>query len=66
MTKRDYLEFAKAIKVAKTNATEIDNDGVLIDESNSWINFLQNEIADIFAANNPHFNREKFIKACEV
>lgn len=57
MTKRDYIKFAEMIRIElKSREPEI-----------SWPTrvVITRLVADIFANDNPRFNREKFYKACE-
>ena len=57
MSKKDYVKFAEVIRVAKQRDYEI---GAQV------LRFFEIEIADLFAADNPRFDRERFAKACEV
>ena len=61
MTKRDYVKFAQMIRFAHMRY-----DGPREDIAKEMIRHFKVEIADIFAADNPRFNREKFFKACEA
>lgn len=58
MTKKDYIKIAECIK------TELDF-GVIDKTATSVVlRSLQYRIADVFAADNPNFNCDKFEKAC--
>lgn len=56
MTKKDYVKFAQVIRRER----EIDGEDAL-----TATKFWQSTIANIFAQDNPKFNREKFYAACE-
>lgn len=61
MTKKDYQAIARAIHTARTHAK--------IDEKldpGSGINRVEHLIADVLAADNPRFDRERFVEACET
>lgn len=60
MTRKDYEKVAEIVRVAKTryNSNTIGIDGP--------VKFFETGFTDMFAADNPQFDREKFIKACEV
>lgn len=62
MTKKDYIAIAKIIK--ENSDYHDPDDG----ESNTkciTVKTLTNELSKLFAADNPHFNKDKFIKACD-
>ena len=53
MTKHDYIRFAEMLAHTRT-----------ISHRELWA-VIVNDIADIFAADNKRFNREKFYQACK-
>lgn len=61
MTKKDYVEFAKIVRMSKAR-TRYGHDVGGADT----IHFFEAELADLFARDNPRFNREQFLKACEL
>jgi len=54
VTKKDYIAFAKAIKEEQEQGS-----------FHASLDSLVNRICDIFVADNPRFDREKFLKACD-
>jgi len=58
MTKKDYKKFAAVIK----ESFERYGGRFIADRATD---FLKYEIAGIFAADNPRFDREKFYQACQ-
>jgi hypothetical protein len=54
MTRKDYVEVSEILAGYKL---------AMID--GFWWEDLVNDFADFFAKDNPNFNREKFIEACE-
>ena len=76
MVRSDYIKFAKLIasEVALANSERsccagdksCNCCGEDLDTKLSVINDIKLSIADILACDNPLFDREKFIKACEV
>jgi len=69
MTKKDYAAIAAVFKTAAKDFQSKDwplgpcyhfEEGYRYE----W-EYLRNGIADVFAADNPRFSREKFYKACE-
>jgi hypothetical protein len=61
MTKRDYIKFAEMLREQYERAN---GSGEQYPEQT--IARVQDSIADLFAADNPRFDRERFAKACEV
>lgn len=57
MTRKDYIAFAKAIK------NTLDETGETLDHSPVMQKMVQ-KTADVFVADNPRFDRPKFIQAC--
>jgi hypothetical protein len=55
MTRKDYVKFAEMLRQKRQ----------LIEDSSSTLLDLTISIADIFAQDNPKFDREKFYAACE-
>lgn len=60
MTKRDYIKFAKMLASEQATARI----GHTIHQC-VIVEYIKVLIADIFAHDNPRFNREKFYRACE-
>ncbi len=58
MTRKDYEKFAEMVELAGERFDTAPESDV--------VRYFTNRIADIFAADNPCFNRERFHKACEV
>ena len=58
MTKKDYIKFAGVIKEAVKchGGDRADPERAIRD--------IADELCNIFASDNPHFNRGKFIDAC--
>jgi hypothetical protein len=64
MTKKDYIAIAACIK-AEWDSRYLEVSCYPHDEiRNRAIYSLHKRIADVFKADNPHFNRDKFTKAC--
>ena len=59
MTRKDYVKFAEMLARVRLQAQDKHV------EFNYGINRMQVEIADIFASDNPRFDRERFYEACE-
>lgn len=57
MTKKDYKKFAEIIK---THAYWVPPNYICIN-----LNDFLDELSDYLATDNPNFDREKFINACE-
>ncbi len=57
MSKKHYIEIAQAIKASEVPATA---------ETRKSIAELAKRLANVFAADNPRFDRARFIKACGV
>lgn len=72
MTKRDYVTFARMIRTRRhviKEASKSDMD--IIDENITDAHTLEldcivYELANIFESENPQFNREKFVAACQL
>lgn len=56
MTKKDYIAIADAIKRARTGADK---------EERFAIDIVADNIADVFQKDNPRFNRQRFLEACQ-
>ena len=56
MTKKDYQAIARAFYQTGQETLR---------ESETW-QILRRKIADVFAADNPRFNRARFMEACET
>lgn len=61
MTRKDYQAIAKAI--AKVRADRRGGYGLDI-EARHAIEEIEDGLAAVFAADNPRFNRDKFLTAC--
>jgi len=57
MSRKDYVKFAEMLS---KNYPSVDNGGEAYQHER-----LQKEIADIFAGDNPRFDRQRFYSACE-
>lgn len=71
MTRKDYVAIAEAIEVSNGGPFNIENDGS--DYANDlfgvWAESLlivARNIADVMQADNPRFDRNRFLKACGV
>jgi hypothetical protein len=54
MTRKDYEAFAEAVRVEQWNA-----------EHDTWtVGQVINMMADVFRADNPRFDRDRFVAAC--
>lgn len=66
MTKKDYCKFAEMVKYNRANT----GTGTDTDEAFAGYRVACNDfafaMADIFAADNPRFDREQFLKACGI
>lgn len=63
MTKKDYQAIARAIYEAReAHAMRAQWE----DEVKETIGDVTNRIADVLAAVNPRFDRERFVEACET
>ncbi len=64
MTRRDYIKFADLIASEKallgSHTNNVDTPTKL-----AMLHNIKLSIADIFANDNPRFNRQKFYRACE-
>ena len=60
MSKRDYQAIAAILYRVKTQETDQGS------EARSVVHMIVDELADYFPANNPRFNRGRFIEACET
>jgi len=58
MRKKDYVTFAEMLRAAPSFMAYTDS-GVL-----AMVDHVRDRIADIFAADNPRFDRERFERAC--
>ena len=71
MHKKDYVTFARMIRTQRHQTklltpTESENESVVINAKNIVIDDIVKNLADMFAADNPQFNRQKFMQACEI
>jgi hypothetical protein len=67
MTKKDYIAVANIIKdrrpLAKTSSTEAGRTGIYV--ANDVLDGLASDFADVFANDNPRFDRQRFMDACK-
>ena len=59
MTRKDYVKVAKIVAAARVryNAEAVPQYGDIV-------NYFEMELASMFAADNPQFDRERFAAAC--
>jgi hypothetical protein len=62
MTKKDYIKFAELIQTTHKRITATEARPY---NSRYAVNEITNGLADILAADNPRFDRGRFILACE-
>jgi hypothetical protein len=62
MTRKDYEALAREVRLELGAWNPNHPDTIAIDVV--WR--MANRMADVFAQGNPRFNREKFLKACEL
>lgn len=70
MTKKDYVKLAAALAAAKpaapyTLVTKFDRDDVRGISTEVWQGTVHN-VADVLSADNPRFDRERFLAAAGV
>lgn len=65
MTKKDYQAIARAIHAQKAGGPD---GGDTLDTRSRFEVWgdVRDAIADVFAANNPRFDRARFVEACET
>ena len=69
MSKKDYIKFAKMVQVQNTRIVHTNNtvtDGNADNLLKEQLQTLAESMADIFAEDNPNFDRERFLKACGI
>ena len=67
MSKKDYVELARVLYCAKRNVLEANTQHLTPRELAEWaIGNVSSRIADVLAADNPAFDRARFIEACET
>lgn len=71
MTRKDYVKMAEIVRVANGRYGSGQIDGVGepytdMPDGDTIIKFFVSELVDLFAADNPRFDRNRFAKACEV
>ena len=64
MTKRDYI--AIAARLADLRQPNVTADNAFGMGVNSALNATAKELCSVFSANNPAFDRARFLKACGV
>lgn len=62
-TKRHYEQIAETIRQTKSGRT---GDALVVNAVNGVREVIARDLADLFAEDNPRFNRDLFLKACEV
>jgi hypothetical protein len=65
MTKKDYIAIAAAIKAARADVTTKEPRYSQRDMLDG-ISLAVEHVADVFAADNPRFDRARFLAACDV
>ncbi len=55
MTKKDYIKFANVLKFYVVTMKLSDS-----------IRMIANDLCDIFIEDNPRFDKDKFLEACEI
>lgn len=65
MSKKDYIKFANMVK-ALVNETKspLTPNAARESEQLLYCSIFSNKMADIFAQDNPLFDRDRFLKAC--
>jgi hypothetical protein len=61
MTRKDYVKAAKIVSAARVRYP-----WAVGDYRKEVVDYFERELADMFASDNPKFNRQIFAKACEV
>lgn len=62
MSKKDYQAIARAIHEVKTRADVRPDSGALA----ALLADTVDALSDVFATDNPRFDRERFLEACET
>lgn len=65
MTRKDYIALANAISVARLQATTLQKDREISAVESACMH-VAHRMADHFAADNPRFDRARFLQACGV
>jgi hypothetical protein len=65
MSRKDYIKFAEAIKLAKNEPVLMLPGQSPVDKVQESLRGLTVMFANIFATDNPNFDKERFYKACE-
>jgi hypothetical protein len=67
MTRKDYIKFAAMLKDLRTTSNMMQSNYYgLTTFDNDQLNYLESRTADIFAEDNPNFDRSRFLEACGV
>lgn len=71
INKKLYVDFARMIRTQRHKAlllTPADSqfEAVLLHDRNRTIESFVNGLCEILAADNPQFNKSKFVAACEI
>lgn len=70
MTKKDYIKFAEMIKTRKNELIRLIDESASPTTIRAWeereqeVSDMSILIADIFADDNPRFDRSRFLRAC--
>lgn len=62
MTRKDYIAIAAALKVARESHAA----AILPGKAYDLCNFVAWQIANVMAADNPRFDRDKFLQSCGI
>ena len=63
MTRKDYVNFAAMLKENRAMAGSTKNATLI---TNATVNWIAEDMAHIFADDNPNFDRARFLAACGV
>ena len=67
MTRKDYIRFAAMLKGIGNSSQMMNNSYYgLISFDRDQLNYLAAKHADIFEADNPRFDRKRFMRACGI
>lgn len=66
MTRKDYVAIAKAVSASLWNTQLPDLHQEACDSHNAGVIVTARNIADVMQADNPRFDRSRFLKACGV
>lgn len=63
MTRKDYVALAEALSLTEPSKS-VDSQGVITPQWHVWL-VTVDSIANTLAADNPRFDRDRFLKACQ-